>query len=151
MAEINAVEHVARIFAVAQKLMAARQAATLAKLAADEAAKELERINGSERIDLGEYNGRRFFECEGDRETRLKYGGASDLRGEPSWRCPGIIGYDSWEMAPTATRPPDKKAPLCYECGKALENKQRDESPPTQAEAPKKKAKAKDADPEVAF
>lgn len=127
MAEINAVDHIRKIFEAAQKLMAARQAAVLAARASEEAERDLLTLNGSTNLDLSRYHDRRFFECEGDRETRLKYGTSDanrNISNDPKWRCPSILGFESWQLGRDA-RPKDDEL-ICSDCKQARALRDRD-------------------------
>lgn len=113
MAELNRVEVMKKIFAQAQKLMIAQQAAILAKAEEEEATAELIRLNGSATINLSDET-RHFFECEGNMETRLKYG--HDVSPEET-KCAAIVPVASYYIDRQTKRP--EQTPLCEDCKNA--------------------------------
>lgn len=114
-----------KIFAQAQKLMIAQQAAIVAKAEEEDATAELIRLNGSATINLADES-RRFFECEGDMETRLKYGPppGPDAQRE---KCDSIVAVASYYIVRNTQRP--ESTPICEACQTAERLRQKDVPP----------------------
>ncbi len=143
MAEIGAAEHVGKIFAQAQRLMVAKQTLVTAKLEAEAAERELERLNnGSTTIRLDDYEGNRYFACEGPavlavlEDKRLEAGGAPS-NAVPAI-CQSVVGYSSWEMDRGAQRP--KEAPVCHTCELAIDRAKPKPKPEATEASPKSTA-----------
>jgi len=128
MVELNRVEMMKKIFAQAQKLMVAQQAATLAKIEEEQATAELIRLNGSTTVNLAEES-RHFFECEGNMETRLKYGRDSPaLAGSPEQpKCAAVVAVASYYVDRKTKRP--EQTPICDDCQNAERLRKSDEEP----------------------
>ncbi len=136
MSEISAADHVAKVFAQAQKLMEARRLLVTAKIDADTAEKELERLNGSTSLDLSRFAERRFFECEGpvvlaaEDDARQE---AGQLSSPAPARCLNVVAFESWEI--NVNQKPGS-VPLCYDCRAARDraNKAAAKAVPVSAE-----------------
>lgn len=138
MSEINGAEHTQAIFAQAAKLMQARADLAKAQKSADDAEKELQRLNGSTSIDLGRFDYRRYFTCDGypllavNEDRRQELGGAP----MPVKPCTAIVSFASYHLR-DGENPPSPV--LCDDCKTAL------------APQPQPKKKAAEKAEEVAF